>query len=129
MAITRGTIAYTSADVTNNIDALGVASEVAASLATQAELDTHAAADLSTSVHGQLKVTVVDGTAAAANVTVTGMTASDTIIKVLAFVTKASIATMADRTSEYAAGSGVMTKAAGTDDSSNQLLVIWIDNS
>ena len=76
---------------------------------------------------GFSKVTIADGTAAATNVTVSGMAVGDELVSVLALTTKASIATMADRTSEYAVGAGVLTKAAGTNETSNQLIIIWND--
>jgi hypothetical protein len=67
------------------------------------------------------------GTASGANITgVTGMTAADEVVSVMSFTTAASIATVADRTSEYAAGAGVLTKAAGTNETNNQILAIWL---
>ena len=76
---------------------------------------------------GFSKVTIADGTASATNVTVSGMAVGDELVSVLALATKASIATMADRTSEYAVGAGVLTKAAGTNETSNQLIIVWND--
>jgi hypothetical protein len=76
---------------------------------------------------GFSKVTLAAGTASGANVTIAGMAVGDEIVSVLSFTTAAAIATVADRTSEYVAGAGVMTKAAGTNDTNNQLLVIWND--
>lgn len=96
---------------------------------TTAPIATHAALTQTTGLHGLPKVTVVDGTAAAANVTLAAIAAADTLVSVLAFTTKASIATLADRTSEYAPGAGVLTKAAGTDETNNQLVVFWIDKA
>lgn len=78
---------------------------------------------------GALKVTLANGTAAATNVTVTGIVATDELVFVGSFTTAAAIASLADRTSEYACGAGVLTKAAGTNETSNQLLIIWIDRS
>lgn len=75
----------------------------------------------------QHNVTLAAGTDSAANVTIAGMVAGDRIVSVLAFTTAASIASVADRTSEYVAGSGAMVKAAGTDEQNNQLIVFWID--
>lgn len=74
---------------------------------------------------GDIVVTLAAGTAAATNVTIAGLLASDEIVSVLAFATAASIATVADRTAEYAPGAGVLTKPAGTNETGNQLLVIW----
>ena len=76
---------------------------------------------------GFSKVTIADGTAAATNVTVPGMAVGDELVSVLALTAKASIATMADRTEEYAVGAGVLTKADGTDETGNQLIIIWND--
>ena len=75
---------------------------------------------------GILKVTLAAGTAGGADVTVAGMSAADEICSVLSFTTAASIASVADRTSEYAAGAGKATKAAGTSETSNQLVIIWL---
>ena len=70
--------------------------------------------------------TLAAGTNSSVNVTVSGMAATDTIVSVISFSTAASITTMTDRTAEYAAGAGVMTKAAGTDETGNQLMINWI---
>ena len=78
-------------------------------------------------VGGFSKITVADGTAAATDVTVAGMAPGDELVKVLSFATKAAIATMTDRTSEYAVGSGELVKAAGTVETGNQLLIFWND--
>lgn len=78
-------------------------------------------------VGGFSKVTLAAGTNSGANVTIAGMAVGDEVVSVLSFATAAAIATVADRTSEYAAGAGVLTKAAGTDDRNNQLVVIWND--
>lgn len=76
---------------------------------------------------GILHVGLYAGTASGANITgVTGMTAADEIVSVLSFTTAASIASVADRTSEYAAGAGLMTKSAGTVETNNQILAIWL---
>jgi hypothetical protein len=76
---------------------------------------------------GFSKLTVTDGTDSAVDVTVAGMALSDELVSVLALTTKAAIATLADRTSEYAVGAGVLTKAGGTDETSNQLIIVWND--
>jgi hypothetical protein len=78
---------------------------------------------------GALKVTLANGTASATDVAVTGMTATDELIFVGSFTTAAAIASLADRTSEYACGAVKLTKAAGTNETSNQLIIIWIDRS
>lgn len=79
------------------------------------------------STQGELRVTLAAGTAAATVVPITGMTVNSEIVSVLSFTTAASIASVADRTSEYQAGAGQMLKPAGTNETSNQLLVIWRD--
>ena len=77
---------------------------------------------------GIQQITLADGTAAAADVTIAGMVVGDELISVLSYSTKAAIATVAERTSEYVVGAGVLTKAAGTDESApNQLVVVWND--
>lgn len=76
---------------------------------------------------GFSKVTVADGTAEATDVTVTGIAAGDELVSVLALATKAAITSLADRTSEYTVGANKLVKAAGTDESSNQLIIVWND--
>lgn len=76
---------------------------------------------------GFSKRTVADGTAAATDVAVTGMAVGDEIVSVLAITTKAAITSMVDRTSEYTVGAGKLVKAAGTNETDNQLLIEWND--
>lgn len=76
---------------------------------------------------GFLKVALANGTDAANNVTVAAIAVGDELISVLSFTTAAAIATVADRTAEYAVGSGVLTKAAGTDERNNQLWIVYLD--
>jgi hypothetical protein len=76
---------------------------------------------------GFSKVTIADGTAAATDVTVSGMAVGDELVSVLALTTKAAITSLADRTSEYVVGAGKLVKAAGTNETSNQLVVVWND--
>lgn len=76
---------------------------------------------------GFSKVTVADGTAAATDVTVSGMAVGDELVSVLALTTKAAITSLANRTSEYAVGAGKLVKAAGTNETDNQLIVFWND--
>ncbi len=76
---------------------------------------------------GFSKVTLADGTAAGTDVNVAGMAVGDELVMVLAFATKAAITTLADRKSEYAVGAGKLVKTAGTDESNNQLVIIWND--
>jgi hypothetical protein len=117
------------ADADNTLESIIEGSTV--DIATDAELTaavaTHAALTQTVGVHGLPKVTLADGTGAGADVTVTGMVAADTLVSVLAMATKASIATMTDKTSEYVPKAGGLTKAAGTDETNNQLIIFWID--
>jgi hypothetical protein len=76
---------------------------------------------------GFSKVTLAAGTDSGANVTLAGIASGDELVSVMSFTTAASIATVADRTAEYAVGSGVLTKAAGTDERNNQLIIFWND--
>lgn len=78
---------------------------------------------------GLIKRTLAAGTAAATNVTVSGMVVGDELISVIAYTTAASIASMADRTSEYAVASGHLYKAAGTNSTGNQLDILWLDRT
>ena len=79
------------------------------------------------SSHGELKFTLVAGTAAATDVVIAGMTVGDELVSCLAFATAAAIATVADRTAEYIVQAGGLDKPAGTNEAANQLLVIWRD--
>jgi len=76
---------------------------------------------------GLSKISFADGTASATDVSVPGMAIGDELVCVMSFATKAAIATIGDRTSEYAVGAGELTKAAGTDETGNQLLIFWND--
>lgn len=76
-----------------------------------------------------LKHVLKDGTAAATDVTVTGMAVGDELISVHAQATKAAVATITDRTSEYAVGAGKLVKAAGTDETNNQLDILYWDRT
>lgn len=78
-------------------------------------------------VGGFSKVTLAAGTGVGANVTIAGIAAGDEVVAVLSFTTAIAIASVVDRTSEYVAGAGVLTKAAGTDETNNQLIVFWND--
>lgn len=76
-----------------------------------------------------LKHILADGTAAATDVTVTGMAVGDELISVHAQATKASVATITDRTAEYAIGAGKLVKAAGTNETDNQLDIWYWDRT
>jgi hypothetical protein len=76
---------------------------------------------------GMSKISFADGTASATDVTVSGMASGDELVCVMSFTTKASIASVANRTSEYVVGAGKLVKAAGTDETGNQLVIYWND--
>jgi len=78
---------------------------------------------------GALKILHADGTASAADVTVSGMAVGDELVAVESFATKASIASVAMRTSEYAVGAGKLVKAAGTDETGNLLRITYLDRT
>lgn len=78
---------------------------------------------------GALKHLLADGTASGANVVVVGMATGDELISIVSYTTKASIATMNDRSLEYAVGSGVLTKSAGTNETGNQLDIWYWDRT
>jgi hypothetical protein len=75
---------------------------------------------------GFLKVALVAG-GSAGDHTVTGAAAGDELVFVGHLSTAASIATLADLTSEFTIGDGVINNAAGTDTSSDSLLVFYLD--
>lgn len=76
---------------------------------------------------GLSKISFADGTASAIDVAIPGMAAGDELVCVTSFATKAAIASVADRTSEYVVGAGELVKAAGTDETGNQLIIYWND--
>lgn len=78
-------------------------------------------------VGGFLKVALVAGAASATDATIAAIAVGDELVSVLSFTTAAAIATVADRTGEYAIKAGGLTKAAGTNETSNQLVVIYLD--
>lgn len=100
---------------------------VATDAAITTAIDTHKAVSATTGTHGLVKQVLAAGTAAATDVTVTGMAVGDTLISVFSFATAAAIATVADRTSEYTVQAGGLDKAAGTNETNNQLLITYID--
>lgn len=65
------------------------------------------------------------GTAAATDVAIAGIDANDELVAVMSFATAAAIATVADRTAEYTIQEGGLDKAAGTDETNNQLVVFY----
>ena len=74
-----------------------------------------------------LNFTLVDGTNATTAV-LTGIATEDTILSVLHFTTKAAIATLADITSDVTISAADQI-TFGSDYTSDQVLVIWNDNS
>ena len=78
---------------------------------------------------GIIKRTLVAGTGAATNVTVSGMAVGDELVSVVAYTTAVSIASMVDRTSEYVVATGHLYKAAGTNSTGNQLDIMWLDRT
>ncbi len=71
------------------------------------------------------KVSLADGTDAAVDVTVTGMKATSSLHSVIVVATKAAIATQTNKTAEYQPQAGGLNKAAGTDETNNQLVITW----
>jgi len=76
---------------------------------------------------GFLKVALAAGTASGTDVTVAAIAVGDELVSVLSFATAAAIATVADRTAEYAIQAGGLDKTAGTNETSNQLVIIYLD--
>ena len=76
---------------------------------------------------GFLKVALAAGGASGADVTVAAIAVGDELVAVLSFTTAAAIATVADRTAEYAIQAGGLDKAAGTNETNNQLVIIYLD--
>lgn len=76
---------------------------------------------------GFFKTALADGTAAATDVTVAGMAVGDELVAVLSLSTKADIKTLENRTSEYTVGAGKLVKAAGADETNNQLIIMYLD--
>jgi predicted RecA/RadA family phage recombinase len=74
-----------------------------------------------------LKVALAAGTGSGADVTVAAIAVGDELVSVLSFTTAAAIASVVDRTSEYAIQAGGLDKAAGTSETGNQLLIVYLD--
>lgn len=73
------------------------------------------------------KVTLVDG-GAAGDLTLTGITTSDTLLFAGLFETKASIATLADLTAEFTiTATNTINNTGGTATTDDQLFVMWHD--
>lgn len=76
---------------------------------------------------GFLNVTLVNG-GAAGNFTVTGIATADEIVFVGHFSTAAAIATLADLTAEFSiTAADTINNTSGTDTTSDQLMVMWVD--
>jgi hypothetical protein len=57
------------------------------------------------------------------------MAVGDEIVFVAHISTAASVATIADLTSEFTAAAGKMTNVGGTDTTNDQLMVTWINRT
>jgi hypothetical protein len=78
---------------------------------------------------GVVKRVLASGTASAAAVTVSGIAAGDELISVVAYTNATVISSMADRTAEYVIGTGQLTKTAGTNETGNQLDIMYLDRT
>lgn len=76
-----------------------------------------------TGTSGLLQFVVAAGTAAATDVTVSAMAVGDSLISVIAVT--ATTAAVTDRTAEYVVAAGKLTKAAGTNETGNKLIIIY----
>lgn len=76
-----------------------------------------------------LKLSIVDGAAAATNIAITGIATEDLLVAVIESTTKASIASRADRLSDASITSAGNIQLATTNSTSNQLEVWWVDRS
>lgn len=78
---------------------------------------------------GFLNVDLING-GTAGNLTLTGVAVGDELAFVGQFVTAASIATFSEITSEFTiTAPNTINNGGGTNTSSNQLMVIWIDRT
>lgn len=76
-----------------------------------------------TGTSGLFQVVVAAGTNAGADVTVSGMVVGDSLLSVISVVVNTGA--LHDRTSEYVVAAGKLTKAAGTDERNNSLIIIY----
>ncbi len=74
-----------------------------------------------------LQFAVADGAAATTDITVTGAVAADVVVFTAHFSTKASVATLADLTSEGSFTDANDYQNDSTDTTNDQLLIIWLD--
>jgi hypothetical protein len=75
---------------------------------------------------GFSQIALLAGGAAGDHV-IAAIAVGDELVKVLHISTAASVATIADLTSEFTVAAGKITNAEGTDTSDDQLLVFWND--
>lgn len=75
---------------------------------------------------GFSQISLLAGGAAGDHV-IADIAVGDELVKVLHISTAASVATIADLTSEFTVAAGKITNALGTDTTSDQLLVFWSD--
>ena len=115
----------------NVTDLVGNGLEVSANnlLVKAADASLNVAAGGTSIKSGVLKHVLKDGTAAATNVTVSGMAVGDELVSVISYTNKTAIASMADRSAEYAIGIGQLAKGAGTNETGNQLDVMYLDRT
>lgn len=76
-----------------------------------------------------LQFALLAGTTATTDIAVTGIVTTDKIVWCGEFTSTASIASLADRTSETSITSNGQIQLASTNSTSNSLLLIWIDTS
>lgn len=72
-----------------------------------------------------LVMALAAGTAVGTDIVIEGIDANDELVAVMSFATAAAIETVADRTAEYTIHEGGLGKAAGTDETNNQLVVFY----
>jgi hypothetical protein len=75
---------------------------------------------------GFSQISLLAGGAAGDHV-IAGIAVGDELVKVLHISTAVSVDTIADLTSEFTVAAGKITNALGTDTTSDQLLVFWLD--
>ena len=76
-----------------------------------------------------LRISLLDGAAAATDIAVTGIATSDTIVFCGHLTTKAAIESLADITSEVSITSAGNIQLSSTATTNDQLWLYWMDNS
>lgn len=76
-----------------------------------------------------LQITMVAGAAADTDIAVSGIATEDQIVSVWHVSTAASVATIADITSEVSITAAGVIQLSTTDTSNDQLQVFWVDRS